>query len=123
MASPHPAAAFRFLTTAAEFDAALAQSATRPVVIFKHSPTCGTSAHAYDEMQTLLAGPPLEADVFLVDVLAGRALSQAIAAALKIRHESPQVLLVSGGAVRWQASHYGVTAKSVTAALMPFAPE
>jgi bacillithiol system protein YtxJ len=92
--------------------ALLQESQTRPVVVFKHSPTCGTSAHAYDEMAALIEeadGP----EVYLVDVLHSRSLSQAIAAALHVRHESPQVLVLSGGSVRWQASHYRVTAEAV----------
>ena len=100
-----------------EVDSVLARSSSRPILIFKHSPTCGVSAEAYDEIAALLAGPPISADVYLVDVRADRLVSNAIAARLKIRHESPQVLLVDRGQARWSASHFRVTAHALRGAL------
>lgn len=104
------------LTTLEDLDAALAQSATLPIVIFKHSATCGTSAQAYEEIEESLA-MSLGAKTYLVDVLANRGLSQAIAARFKVRHESPQVLLIRDGVVSWQASHFRVTADAIAAAV------
>ena len=100
-----------------EFDAALDRSKTRPILIFKHSLTCGTSAYAFEEIQALLAQPSLAVDVYLVDVRAHRAVSNAIAARLHVRHESPQVLLIADGTVRWQATHFRVTADAIAAAI------
>lgn len=105
------------LTELDAVDRALARSSRRPVLIFKHSAACGISAQAYDEIEELFAGPPLPADLFLVDVRSGRQVSNAIAARLKTRHESPQVLLVADGAVRWSASHFRVTADAIRSAL------
>ncbi|MBI3491696.1 MAG: DUF2847 family protein [Acidobacteria bacterium] len=68
----------------------------------------------------MLAGPPLPADVYLVDVWAHRPVSNAIAARLHIRHESPQVLLVDHGHVMWSASHFRVTARALRAELTRF---
>lgn len=103
------------LTTAEAFEALLAESATGPVVVFKHSPTCGTSAQAYDELDGFLGESPV--DVHLVDVLASRALSQQIAADTRVRHESPQLLVFRNGIVVWHASHWRVTAEAVRAVL------
>jgi bacillithiol system protein YtxJ len=109
------------LSTLEEMDVALAQSAIRPILIFKHSPVCGTSAEAYDEVEALLDGPPLSADAYLVDVWAHRAVSRAIAERLATRHESPQALLVESGRVVWSASHYRVTAEAIDRALSELA--
>ena len=105
------------LPTLGDVDAVLARSASRPAVILKHGSTCGVSSQAYEEVEALIAGPPLSADVYLVDVWADRAVSNAIATCLKIRHESPQVLLVDRGLVRWSASHFRVTASAIRTAL------
>ncbi len=105
-----------------EVDPVLARSSSRPILIFKHSSTCGVSAEAYGEIEALLAGPPLSTDVYLVDVRAARPVSNAIAARLEIRHESPQVLLVDRGRVRWSASHFRVTARALRAELTPLTP-
>lgn len=114
--STSPAArTFTSLSTPDQFEALLAESAERPVVLFKHSPTCGTSAMAYDELSDLLDGEGGE--IHLLDVLRSRPLSQAVAVRLGVRHESPQVFVLSGGAVRWHGSHYRVTADAVRKAL------
>jgi bacillithiol system protein YtxJ len=110
------------LTSLPELDAALARSTARPIVIFKHSSTCGTSAEAYQEIEALLAGPPLLADVYLIDVRTSRAISNAVAAHLHLRHESPQVLVIREGKVSWHASHFRVTARAIKAALRQIAP-
>lgn len=107
----------RELTSVADIDAALERSATRTVVFFKHSPTCGTSAHAFEQIEDLLAGPAVDADLFLVDVVRQRPLSNAIAEKLNLRHESPQILVIRNGVVRWTATHYRVTTKAVADAI------
>jgi len=96
---------------------ALAQSAVRPAVIFKHSLTCGTSAMAMAEIEDLTGGASFAADVYLVQVQRARAVSGAIEASLGIRHESPQVLVIVDGRVVWHASHFRVTAAAVLAAV------
>ena len=103
---------FQFVTTADQFDQLLAASANGPVVLFKHSPTCGTSAQAYDEMDDLLRSAP-GLVIHLVDVLASRPLSREIAAKVSVRHESPQVLVLRNGIVVWHASHWRVTAAAL----------
>lgn len=104
----------RPLTDLAALEGAIADSTLRPVLIFKHSPTCGISAQAYDEIATLSKIP---ADILVVDVWAARHVSTAIAERLRTRHESPQVLLVVGGRVVWSASHFRVTADAIRSAL------
>ncbi|MGC4083497.1 MAG: bacillithiol system redox-active protein YtxJ [Vicinamibacterales bacterium] len=103
---------FTPLRTLDEFDALIAASHTRPIVVFKHSPSCGTSAMAFDELSDLVEDGEGTA-VHLVDVLAVRPLSQAIAARVGVRHESPQVIVLRNGVVAWHGSHYRVTADVV----------
>jgi bacillithiol system protein YtxJ len=95
-----------------ELDDLTRRSHQNPVLIFKHSRTCGTSAMAFDELEEVTHRSP-SLHVVVVDVLTDRALSREIAARFGIRHESPQVLLLSGGDVRWHASHYRVTAAAI----------
>jgi bacillithiol system protein YtxJ len=99
---------------------ALTQSATHPVLIFKHSLTCGTSAMAMEEIEDLVGGAPIGADVYVVPVQTTRAVSNAIETALGIRHETPQVLLLVDGRVVWHASHFRVTAAMVLDAVRRF---
>jgi bacillithiol system protein YtxJ len=113
----HEATALRPLTSVEDLDAALAHSWTQPVVFYKHSRTCGTSAHALEEIEQWLADGPTGAEVFIVDVHGNRAVARAITERLGVRHESPQVLIVRDGQVRWHGSHWRVTTRAVQDAL------
>ena len=83
--------------------------------ILKHSNTCPVSSAAYDEVQALLADQPLPAGVVVVQQV--RPLSNWLATRLGFVHQSPQLFLVRGGTVLWQASHWGITRKAMTDAL------
>ena len=96
---------------------ALERARQAPILLFKHSHTCGLSAQAYAELADLLATGDLPVDVYLVSVRASPDVSSAVAARFGVRHESPQVLLVHGDAVLWHGSHFRVTASQIRAAL------
>jgi bacillithiol system protein YtxJ len=81
-------------------------------ILYKHSLTCGVCAAALGEVEAFLSQYP-DADVYIIDVLAQRALSQRIAARAGIRHESPQIILFQRGTPRWSDSHYGITAAAL----------
>ncbi len=102
----------RALERVDELDGLVTASQVRPVIIFKHSPTCGTSAQAFEEIQDLLAAS-LDADIYVANVLRHRPVCQAIADRFGIRHESPQVLVLRNGEVVWHGSHYRVTADAI----------
>ncbi len=105
------------LSTAEELEAALARSSAVPVVIFKHSPTCGISAQAFESITEWLSADSPSAEFFVVPVRASRTLSLAIAQRFHIRHESPQALLIDHGSVVWHGSHFRATAESIRVAL------
>jgi bacillithiol system protein YtxJ len=111
------------LKTAEDLDRLIEASSTEPVIIYKHSLTCGTSAMAFEEIRDLVAGSPISARVGIVMVQPARAVSNAIASRLGVRHESPQVLLLQGGQVVWQASHFRVTADAIRDALQRLASD
>lgn len=107
----------RTLSTTDDLDRALEQSSRRPAVIFKHSPTCGISAQAFDSISEWLTGEVPDADFYVVPVQASRALATQLSQKFGIRHESPQVMVISGGEVVWHGSHFRATATSIAAAL------
>jgi len=118
----HPPHAITPLESLEQLEAAIARSAETPVLLFKHSTTCGLSAMAATEVADLLNGAAIDADIFVVDVRGQRPVSNAIAERLKVRHESPQVLLVQNGVVRWHRSHASVTAAAIASALQHARP-
>lgn len=93
-----------------DWEAAREASASEPVVIFKHSSMCPTSARANDEMQDLAEG---DTAVYRVVVQQARDVSDAIEEALGVRHETPQVIVLSNGSPTFDASHHRVKADAV----------
>ena len=104
-------------------DALLAESTAHPVLVFKHSLTCGTSAQALDELADHLEhGKGPHAHYALVTVQTHRDISTAISTRLGIRHETPQALLIMDGRVVWSASHFRVTAAAIANAIKSHRP-
>ena len=100
-----------------ELDRLLAASEDRPLLIFKHSYTCGTSAEALDELVTHLNEQPADVEYAMVTVQTHRDVSNAVTKKLGVRHETPQALLIRDGRVVWSASHFRVTATAVVDAI------
>ena len=100
-----------------ELDRLLASSGSRPLLLFKHSYTCGISAEALDELVAHLNERPGAVDYAMVTVQTHRALSNEVAKKLGVRHETPQALLIRNGRVLWTASHFRVTADALATTL------
>jgi bacillithiol system protein YtxJ len=100
-----------------DLDRLLAETSDRPLLLFKHSLTCGTSAEALDELIDHLSADKLDASYAIVTVQSHRELSNAVSKRLGIRHETPQALLIRHGRVIWSASHFRVTAAAVQSAI------
>jgi bacillithiol system protein YtxJ len=116
----HPA--LKPLSGIDDLDRALAATDERPLLLFKHSFSCGVSAEALDELVSHLNERELNASYAMVTVQTHREVSNAVAKKLGVRHESPQALLICGGRVVWSASHFRVTAAAVRAALQTLSP-
>ncbi len=111
------AAGLRPLTDLTAVDELLSESSQRPIILFKHSPTCGISAHVYEDLMPLVRDPEQAVDWYLISVVAHRDISQEIATRLKVRHASPQVIVLRHGGVIWHGSHFSISARAVSRAL------
>lgn len=115
-----------------ELDGLLERSRERPVWLFKHSLTCGVSTRAHREYRSFVAAngatgdaetaeaagatETAGADFTLLEVQNARPLSRAVAETTGIRHQSPQAILLRDGKAVWSASHFNITADSLTEA-------
>lgn len=105
-----------------QLDRLLSESHTRPLLLFKHSFSCGISAEALDELidhlnaDIVAAGVP-DPHYAIVTVQTHRDVSNAVSMKLGVRHETPQALLIRDGRVIWSASHFRVTAEAMKKAL------
>ena len=101
----------------AALDAAIAESRERPVVIFKHSRTCGISCEAFDELHAHLADAQADASYHLITVQSHRRVSDEAEVRLGVRHQTPQVILLKDGVPVWNASHFRITATELSRVL------
>jgi bacillithiol system protein YtxJ len=98
---------FVAVTDAETLERLFNESVAAPVLLFKHDPYCGISTDAYDELTEL------QQPVHLIDVASQRELARAVALRTRVRHESPQVLVLRGGEADWSASHGAITTEAV----------
>ena len=92
-----------------ELEAAIAESSDRPVLLFKHSRSCGISCEALDELRAHVEGAGGPAAYKLITVQSHRHVSNEAATRLGVRHETPQAILLRNGRPVWSASHFRIT--------------
>jgi len=93
-----------------DFEALCERSQSQPVVLLKYSSACGLSTIAQERFVPLANdGTPL----YRVVVQRARHLSDHIAEATGIRHETPQALVFFGGRVIHDASHHRISTESL----------
>ncbi|WP_274655130.1 bacillithiol system redox-active protein YtxJ [Paenibacillus humicola] len=96
----------------------LEASNAKPQLLFKHSTSCPVSAGAYDELSNWLEDAEAsDFDCFLLRVIEDRDVSDAVAAALGVKHESPQLLYLANGEAKWHVSHWDITYSTLEAHL------
>jgi bacillithiol system protein YtxJ len=78
-------------------------------LVFKNSIYCGISKNAIREFEKFVDTIKDEFKVYIVDVNRNRELSQKIAEKAQVKHESPQIILLEKGKVKWNASHWNIT--------------
>lgn len=84
-------------------------SADRPVVLFKHSRRCGLSGLVLKRFEDRFLTDEFQGfSYYLLDIVQHRHVSDQVASDLGIVHESPQVILISQGEARIDASHYDI---------------
>ncbi len=102
-----------FIRTEDDVAKALVVSESQPIFIYKHSPICGLSDIAILEWERFLSEASERCRYYQVDVIAARPASRKIESLTQIRHESPQVLMISRSICIWHASHRGIKAEKI----------
>ncbi len=86
-----------------ELEVADQTSYNKPVVLFKHSTTCSISSMAKSRLEG--ESDVNSPEIYYLDLLAHRDVSNTIADKYGVRHESPQVIVLSNGQATYHASH------------------
>jgi bacillithiol system protein YtxJ len=92
------------------------QSQYGPIIIFKHSITCGISGDAFNKIKRADDKGEFPVPVHLVIVQESREISNRIAQELSVKHESPQVIVIRHGAAVYDASHFAIEVPDIVKA-------
>ncbi|WP_448606672.1 bacillithiol system redox-active protein YtxJ [Paenimyroides ceti] len=97
------------LTQHQQLEELTALSTSQTVLIFKHSTRCIISKMALKNFESEFN---LEGKVipYFLDLIAYRALSNAIANDFNVQHQSPQLLVIKNAEVVYHESHEGIDA-------------
>ncbi len=110
-----PAVNWVNLTSSEQLHELIKESATIPVLLFKHSTRCSISSMALNRFEKEWDdSKPICLCVYL-DLIAYREISNEIAALLKVEHQSPQAILVRNNEVLYADSHNGISASDIQA--------
>ncbi|HLP49635.1 MAG TPA: bacillithiol system redox-active protein YtxJ [Chitinophagales bacterium] len=108
---------YKTLNDIAQLDELDNQSRSRLQLIFKHSTRCGVSSMAKRGLDMELRQPDGTAfDIYYLDLIQYRAVSNHIATRYGIQHESPQLLVIKDGRCIYHASHDDVSLHTALAA-------
>jgi bacillithiol system protein YtxJ len=96
-----------------QFDEMDEISATKSIVIFKHSTRCSISRMALKQFDAAFNYPEDKIVWYLLDLLNHRDLSNEIADRYKVTHQSPQILVIQNGKAVFNASHDSIAAEDL----------
>jgi len=91
----------------------LQNSNDKPQLIYKHSHRCSICFLAKEELEKVAEELNSIADLYIVNVINQREVSNSIASKLEVRHESPQVIILKNKKVVWNGSHWSVKGKEI----------
>lgn len=91
-----------------QLDEIAERSKTKTQVIFKHSTRCGISRMVISQFKKDYQLSENEVDLYYLDLLNHREISNAIADKFQVMHQSPQLLVIKNGTVVAHESHSGI---------------
>ncbi|WP_160137747.1 bacillithiol system redox-active protein YtxJ [Chryseobacterium sp. c4a] len=92
---------------------AIEASYQQRIAIFKHSTSCFISKTVIRNFEKEVEGSEKEVEVYYLDLLAHRPLSNKIAEDFGIRHESPQLIVLENGKPVNSASHQDISLSQI----------
>lgn len=81
------------------------KSSTKTQVIFKHSTRCGISSMVMKQFVDMYNLTEKDLDLYFLDLLSYRDVSNEIGHKFQVIHQSPQLLVIKNGVVVSHASH------------------
>lgn len=95
------------LTSVDQLNTIADKSKTKTQLIFKHSTRCGISRMVMNQFVSAY-NVDANADLYYLDLLSYREVSNEVGYKYQVMHQSPQLLAIKNGVVVTHASHGGI---------------
>ncbi|MGJ8550611.1 bacillithiol system redox-active protein YtxJ [Winogradskyella wichelsiae] len=92
------------LTDSSQLETIVEKSKTKTQVVFKHSTRCGISSMVMKQFVSAY-DLDLNVDLYYLDLLSYRSVSDEVGYKFQVMHQSPQLLVIKNGIVVTHASH------------------
>lgn len=99
------------ISSESDLDAAIDASQHNDIILFKHSMTCSISSIAKRRLDEDWSND--NAQLYYLDLLAHRNISNLIAEKFDVHHESPQALIIKKGICIYDTSHLDITVQEL----------
>lgn len=93
------------------------QSSEKPVLLFKHSTRCSISSMALNGFESQWEGSEEDIQIYYLDLLKHREISNEIERVTGVMHQSPQVIVLKNKAVVYTATHSGIDGRAALKAI------
>jgi len=104
---------WKVLNNLDQLESFLEQSKQNPIAIFKHSTRCSLSSMVKSRLERSWEFTDEEIEIYYLDLLSYRDISNEIARYFSVEHQSPQLILLSDGEVVYHASHSEIDVISI----------
>ena len=89
----------------------------KPVLLFKHSTRCSISSMALNSFERNWTDEGDLCDLFYIDLLQHRDVSQLVAELTGVVHQSPQAIVIKGKEIVYEGTHSGIDARRIESIL------
>lgn len=105
------------LNEVAQLEVIIQCSNKKPILIFKHSTRCGISRLALKNFERNYDIEQDKLDLYFLDLLQFRPISNEIVSQFNIQHQSPQVIVIYKEKVIYHDSHSGISVEEIKKAI------
>ncbi|QIY90100.1 bacillithiol system redox-active protein YtxJ [Chryseobacterium gallinarum] len=111
--SPDQKSFWKKIESEEDLEKAIEYSYHHKIAIFKHSTSCFISRTVLKNFEREVESSDQKVELYYLDLLAYRPISNKISADLDVRHESPQLIVIENGKPVNSASHQDISLSQI----------
>lgn len=105
------------VTSTNQLNELLTNIGEKPVLLFKHSTRCSISSMALNGFERNWTSGKELCDIYFIDLLKHRDVSNLTAELTGIMHQSPQAIVIKGKEIIYDATHSSIDARRIESLL------